>query len=267
MFCDLSDKLVLVTGGTRGIGLACALAFAGRGAKTVLTCRWGCDDEEALRGRFMDIGAPEPLIVQADVSSSEDTDQLMEELINLDMPVEVFLSNATGAVSVSSLDDLTERAMMSTMRYSVWPTVEYVKKIKQTLGKWPRYVIAMSTTGIDNYTRNYDLVAASKASLEGVCRYLAYHLRNEDCRVNAIRTRAVATESLKAVIGDDLEKIASRVGAENQLLTPEDVAGAVLGLCSGYLDAMRGQTLVVDKGGLFSDNISRLACERKRLGL
>ena len=267
MFCDLSDKLVLITGGTRGIGLACALAFARQGAKTVLTCRWGCEDEAELRSRFTDIGAPEPLIVQADVSSSEDTDQLMEELKKLGMPVEAFLSNATGAVAVSSLDDLTERAMMSTMRYSVWPTVEYVKKIKQTLGRWPRYVIAMSTTGIESYTRNYDLVAASKASLESICRYLAYHLRNEDCRVNAIRTRAVATESMKAVIGDDLERIASKVGAENQLITPEDVASAVLGLCSGYLDAMRGQTLCVDKGGLFSDNVSRLACEKETLGL
>jgi len=267
MFCDLGGKTALITGGTSGIGLACGLAFGRMGATCVLTYRWGGRDDEKLRQQFAAIGAPEPLLVQADVSQSEDTDSLLAYLKEQNCAVDIFISNATGTVAVKTLDDLTERALRSSIRYGVWPTVEYLQKMKKVFNRYPRYVIGMSTTGIDSYTRNYDLVAASKASLEALCRYLAYRLRNDDCRINCIRTRAIHTESMEAVVGKDLDALFERTGAVGYRVTAEQIGETAAALCSGYLDHMNGQVLTVDQGVMFCDNMSRLYSEREKLEL
>ena len=183
------------------------------------------------------------------------------------LPVDIFVSNATGSVAINSLDDLTERALISSVRYGVWPTVEYLKQMKIAFGRFPKYTVAVSTTGIDSYTRNYDLVATSKSALETLCRYLSFRLKNENASINVVRTRAIETESMKAVIGDDLRRLADKTGATKQLMTAEEIASSIVSLCSGLLDDMNGQILTVDRGGLFSDNMSRLFTERETLGL
>mgnify|MGYP000918027438 CR=1 FL=1 len=75
---SFASKVVLVTGGTRGLGRAIALAFASRGAATVLTYRWGTADEDEVRGAFRAVGGSEPLLVQADAAEDDDTDSLIE---------------------------------------------------------------------------------------------------------------------------------------------------------------------------------------------
>ncbi|HWF07962.1 MAG TPA: SDR family NAD(P)-dependent oxidoreductase [Bryobacteraceae bacterium] len=76
----LRDKAVLITGGTMGIGLATGLAFARQGACSILTCKWGTADEEAIRRRFRTEHLPEPPIINADVASEADTDALLAQI-------------------------------------------------------------------------------------------------------------------------------------------------------------------------------------------
>src|SRR5262245_7464061 len=123
---DYRGKSVLVTGGTRGIGLATALAFGRCGAHCTLTYRWGSASEEDVREQFRAVGAPEPLLFQADVSQVEDCRALMRELKDRGLPPEAFISNATGAAVVQNLNDLTERALLQSVRYGGWPTYEYL---------------------------------------------------------------------------------------------------------------------------------------------
>ena len=58
---DYTGKVVLITGGTKGIGLATGLAFARHGAQVYLTHRWGSADEDEIRARFAELGAPAPV--------------------------------------------------------------------------------------------------------------------------------------------------------------------------------------------------------------
>ncbi len=264
---DLTKGAVLVTGGTKGIGLATALAFARHGASCVLTYRWGSADEDDVRRAFADIGAPEPLMVNADVSQPEDTDKLIDDIKARFDHVDSFVSNVAQAGRVQSLDDLTARALRRTFDYSVVPTIEYLQKIRAAFGRPPRYLVALSSTGIDHFHPNYALVAASKAALEALCRYVTYHLKDEDIRFNVVRTIAVRTDSFRQVFGPDFEETILRYISKDRLVDEDEVAKVILALCSGYFDGMKGQAITVDKGAVFGDNIMRIFDEREELGL
>jgi NAD(P)-dependent dehydrogenase (short-subunit alcohol dehydrogenase family) len=256
-------RVVLVTGGTKGIGLATALAFARHGARAVLTHRWGSADEAEVREQFRRIEAPEPLIVEADILRSEDTSSLFATIKAEHGRLDAFISNAAAAVTVQSLDDLTERAFMRSMRAMAWPTVEYTLAAKRILGAYPRYVIVMSSDGPDRFTPAYDLVAAGKAAVESLSRYLAYRLRGEGVRVNVVRSRAIKTDAFTSTFGSEFYGFLRRLVREEWFMTPEEVGDAAFALCSGMFDAMTGQTLMVDRGNTFADGIT-LAFEGQR---
>lgn len=265
---DFENKVVLVTGGTRGIGLAIALAFARYGASTVLTYRWGSADEQEVRSAFRSIEAREPLLVQADAGEDQDTDALIAEIQKRHSFVDVFVSNVAGSVVVQDFETMTERALQKSIHYSAWPLVSYLQKLKEAFGRYPRYALALSSPGTDSYCPGYDFVAASKAVLETLVRYANYRLRDEDININVIRAGAIETESAHDMFGKELFEFLDRLASpRHQWLRAEDVANVAVALCSGWLDAVSGQILTVDRGQGFSDNLMRLYTERGELGL
>jgi NAD(P)-dependent dehydrogenase (short-subunit alcohol dehydrogenase family) len=261
------NRVVLITGGTKGLGLGIALLFAAHGAQTVLTCRWGSADPNEVRKRFADIGGLEPLIVEADVSRSDDTKVLFETIKKKFGQLYAFISNASNAATVQSVADLTERAFLQSMRAGAWPTVEYTLASKEYFGRYPRYVVVISSDGPDRYTPAYDFVASAKSATEVLARYLAYRLRQEDFRINVIRSRAIKTDSFTQTFGGDFYDFLRSLMSESWFITVEEVAKATFGLCSGMFDAMTGQVVVADRGNTFADCISVLYDNRTSLGL
>ncbi|MCA9492643.1 MAG: SDR family oxidoreductase [Myxococcales bacterium] len=248
----------LITGGTAGVGLATGLALGRRGVRCCATYRWGSVDPDEVRARFAEAGAPEPVLVQSDCGSAEDTDALLQELVERTDGVDILVSNATSAPVVRTLDDLTLHGLQQSVRYGAWPLVALTKGLRTAFGRSPRYVVAMSSDGPDHFHPGYDAVAASKAMLETLVRYLATHLRPEGTRVNAVRSRGVPTASFQAVFGEEVERFARRHAPAHWWVPAEEVAGAVVALCSGRMDAVNGQVLVIDRGAAFADNLMRI---------
>lgn len=265
MLNDLRDKCVIVTGGTMGIGLATGVAFAKRGAAVTLTHKWGSADEDEVRRAFTDAGARPPRIVQADAGHDDDTLALLEELRADHDHVEAVIANVSFGLVVQSLDDWELRSLHRSIDYSAWPMFSYGKRVADVFGRWPRYIVGLSSGGPDHFYKNYDFVAASKAVMETMCRYMSYRLFDRDCRVNVVRSRLVRTESLRATFGRDFEAFAEHFNMRRQFIETDEVAGAILALCSGLLDAMNGQVLMVDRGTTFCDDLMRLYEERDEL--
>jgi len=264
---DFRDRAVLVTGGTMGIGLATALAFGRRGAACTLTYKWGSADEDEVRRTFADADAPEPLLIQADVARAEDTRRVLEEMRARHGHVEAFISNVSQTVLVEDPTDYSARALFQSIQYSAWPLVEHTFRIREVFGRYPRYVVGISSTGVDQFSWGYDLMAASKGVMDTLCRYLSYRLYDEDVRINVIRTRSVRTESFRSAFGSDFEAFARRFAREEHFVDPREVADAAVALCSGLMDGVRGQVLTVDRGTSFFDNLMRLYNERETLQL
>jgi NAD(P)-dependent dehydrogenase (short-subunit alcohol dehydrogenase family) len=263
---DLRGKTALVTGGTMGIGLETALALAEQGARCAVTYKWGTADEDEVRRRFTAAGAGAPVIVRADAASAEDTAELLTALRPFGR-IDVFVSNVSAALVVEDLDDYTRKDLQRTIDYSAWPLVHYTREIRRVFGRYPRYVVGLSSTGVDHYARGYDFMAASKAVLETLVRYLNYRLSGEGVRINVVRSRSVRTQALEDTFGGGFERFARRFAREEHFVEAREVAHVVVALASGMLDGFSGQVITVDRGTTFFDNLMRLYHERERLGL
>ncbi len=260
MTFSVTDKVVLITGGTQGIGLATGLAYGAHGARVVATYRWGSADLDAVRSRFEEVGAPAPLLVEADVVNDEDTDALLDQIAGCHDCVDVFVSNVAFALRTPDLDEWSMRGLQRSLQYTSWPLFAYTRKLAARFGRYPRHVIGMSSDGPDRFFQNYDFVGCSKAVLETMCRYMNFRLFDEGVRVNVIRSRLVHTESFDATFGEDFHAFLDNLGGfDDCYTTPADIANVALALGSGLLDAVGGQVLMVDKGFSFFDGLMGIA--------
>lgn len=264
---DLAGKAVLITGGTHGIGLATGLSFGRLGAKTYLTHRWASADEDVIRAQFAEAGAPEPVILEADVSIDEDTEALMQRIKEDHERLEALISNVSFAHVSQDPSDLTRKALERSLNYSAWPFVSYMQQAKTTFGRFPRYSVGMSSRGPEYFLPGYDFVATSKIVMETLCRYLTADLREDDVRINVLRANPVETQSLEATFGPEFAPFCKKYYADGFFISPEEVADAAVALCSGLMDGVKGQVLLLDRGFGFADNVVRLFTERERFGL
>lgn len=251
---DLSGSSVLITGGTKGIGLAAAYNFSSAGAKVFLTYNWGSADEEELLAGFDRRQLSRPILIRADVSREDDTIELMKTLADHCDGIDVYICNVAVAQQVHSLDDYNKKAFYKTLDFSSWPLVDYCQKIHAQFSRYPRYVIGVSSSGPDHVYPSYDFVAIAKGVMEIMARYLAVRL-GQTSIVNVVRFGAIETEYFKYIFGEGWFENAREQGMiRDELLTVEDCGKSLLALCSGLFDAMRGQVINIDRGLLLQDN-------------
>jgi NAD(P)-dependent dehydrogenase (short-subunit alcohol dehydrogenase family) len=231
------------------------LKFAEAGAQLYITYKWGSADEEELYSLFEKIGAKKPVLVQADVSVDEDTERLLEVVARASDGIDMYICNVGVALRTLELGDYKKQSLFKTIEYSTWPLIDYTRRIEQRFGRYPRYIVGISSDGPDHFYKGYDFVAASKALLELFARYLSARLFVEGSRVNVIRFGTVKTDSFDLIFGQEFfEFIRGEGVSDRMILTPEDCGSAVLALCSGLLDAVNGQIISVDYGLPLKDN-------------
>jgi NAD(P)-dependent dehydrogenase (short-subunit alcohol dehydrogenase family) len=244
---DLQETTVVVTGGTRGLGKAIGMEFARAGANVVLTHRWHSVDEAELRAEFRALRCAEPIVMECDASDPEATRDLVSAVLGTTGSIDVVVSNVAFSKVVDEVANLKRRSLELSLGYSSWPVVDIVQTTHELAGRYPRYVIGVSSDGGEVCHPGYDLAGASKAVLETLCRYLAIRLKGQGVRVNAVRPGFLDTQSSRATFGDAALD-AAREGIAGLFVEPRVVAQTCLALCSGLLDGLTGQVITVDEG-------------------
>jgi enoyl-[acyl-carrier protein] reductase III len=238
----VSHTTVLVTGGSRGIGLEVARRFAQNGAGRIALgyLRNDAAAEEAaeeLRG----LGA-EPLLVRGNVASS----RVAEEIAALGPLEAIVHCAATGVI---------RPALETTDKHFDWTLAAnaraFLALARAAAPQMPAgsSIVGVSSLGSHRVLENYVLVGASKAALEALVRYLAVELAPRGIRVNAVSGGVVETGALDHFPNREQMLSASRERTPaGRLVEPGDLADAVVFLCSPAAEMIRGQTIVVDGG-------------------
>jgi enoyl-[acyl-carrier protein] reductase III len=232
---------VLVTGGSRGIGKAIALRFARDGASRVAIGYMRSDAAaEETAEELRALGA-EPVLVRGNVTS----ERVHEQVRDLG-PLDAFVHNAATGVIRPALET-DDKHWDWTLNANARSLLSLTREIAPTMPRGSA-IVAISSLGSVRVLENYALVGTSKAAIESLVRYLAVELGPAGISVNAVSGGVVDTGALEHFPNREEMLAMGAKNAAGRIVTPEDIASAVVFLCSPDADMVRGQTLVVDGG-------------------
>lgn len=227
------SRVVLVTGGNRGIGLACARAFAEQGDRVAVTYRES---------------APEGFLgVKCDVGSAESVDGAFTEVEAALGPVEVLVSNAGAArdgllmrMSDDAFSDVVDTNLAGAYRVAKRAAPGMLRARSGRMVFLSSVVALTGSAGQANY-------AAAKAGLVGLARSIARELASRGITANVVAPGPVATDMIAALSPDRVADITAAVPL-GRVATPEEVAAAVVFLASPAAAFITGAILPVDGG-------------------
>ena len=238
---SLQGSSVLVTGGTRGIGLAIAHRLVRDGAaRAVLGYLRNDSAAEAAAEEIRAAGA-EVDLVRGNIASEK-----VVEKIAAAGPYRVIVHNAATGVIRPALE-VDDKHWDWTMNANARSLLALARATAPSMSEGSA-IVAISSLGAQRVLENYVLIGTSKAALESVVRYLGVELAPRGIRVNAVSAGVVETGALEHFPNkEEMLATVDRTPA-GRLVEPADVAGAVSFLCSDDARMFCGQTVVVDGG-------------------
>jgi NAD(P)-dependent dehydrogenase (short-subunit alcohol dehydrogenase family) len=240
------DKTVLVTGGTSGIGLAAARAFAAEGARVVVTGR----DAAALDKALAELG-PRAIAVRNDAGAPGAAKELAAAIAGHGLKLDAVFLNA-GIAKFSGLVDVTEAFWDETFDVNVKGAFFQIQAVTPLLAQGASIVINGSINARIGMP-NTAVYAASKAAVISLAKTLSAELLPRGARVNVVSPGPVRTP-IYGKLGLDaaaLEATAAQIQAQiplGRFGTPEEVAATVLHLAAPESAFIVGTEIIIDGG-------------------
>ncbi|MEW6535448.1 MAG: beta-ketoacyl-ACP reductase [Candidatus Auribacterota bacterium] len=243
---SFENKVVIVTGASRGIGRATALAFGERKARVVVNY---CANEQPARevAELIEQNGGKALVLKADVSKKEDCEALVQKTVDAWETVDILVNNA----------GVTRDGLLMSMESDSWDTVINTNltgpallckavlpyMMMQKSGR----IVNISSVSADNGRRGQTAYSASKGALNAFTRTLALEVAAKGVTVNAIAPGMVETDMSGAVRGLANKEILKQIPA-GRYAQPEDIARCVLFLASDESSYITGELIRIDGG-------------------
>jgi 3-oxoacyl-[acyl-carrier protein] reductase len=239
---DLSGKVALVTGGTRGIGLAVCQAFAGAGARVALCARDAAKAQEtaaSLGGGSRGYGCDVAIAAQVEtlVSAVERDFGQIDVLVN---NAGFTRDNLLFRISEADWDAVIDTNLKGAFLMTKQAARGMIKR------RWGRVINISSVVGL-NGNKGQSNYSASKAGLIGFTKSVAKELASRNVLVNAVAPGYIDTELTRGISAEAKQYLLDNIPL-GRLGQGTDIAGAVLFLASDQASYITGQVLVVDGG-------------------
>lgn len=242
----LTNKVALVTGGSRGIGRAIAIALAEKGAKVAVNYA-GREDAANETVSIIQKNGGEAIAIKANVANLEEVEQMVKQVIDTFGSLDILVNNAgiTRDNLILRMKEADWDDVINTNLKGVFNCTKAVTRqmMKQRNG---RIINISSIVGVSGNAGQANYVAA-KAGVIGLTKTTAKELASRNITVNAIAPGFIETE-MTDQLGDDLKQEMLKQIPLGSFGQPEDVANIVTFLASDASRYITGQTIHVDGG-------------------
>jgi Tropinone reductase 1 len=241
---EFTDKIVLITGASKGIGYATANEFITRGAEVIMVAR----DLMQLKKSADELGGKTHLIA-ADLSTKEGIDKVVLETESYYKHIDILVNNA-GTNIRKATKDVEDGEFEKLINTNLRSAYELTRKLYPFIREANQgNVVFMSSVAGLTHIRTGALYAMTKAAMNQLTMNLAAEWAEDGIRVNAVAPWYIATPLAKQVLKDEAYKkeVLDRTPMK-RVGEPKEVALAVLFFCSSQASYITGQTLAVDGG-------------------
>ena len=247
---DLSGRVAIITGGSRGIGRSIAEEFARRGAKVVITARKQDELDEtaaAIKAEGGDIVA-----IASHAARDDDVDALLSQVMEAHGRIDILVNNAATNVAFTPFKDLPVAAWDKTLELNLRaPFVISQKVVNRTMEKTGGNIINMCSVASFKADPMMAAYNVSKAGLVMLTKVLARELGGYGIRVNGIAPAVIKTKFSKVLYEtDEIRKRAEEASALGRVGEWNEVAGAAVYLASDASSYVSGSVITVDGGTL-----------------
>jgi NAD(P)-dependent dehydrogenase (short-subunit alcohol dehydrogenase family) len=245
---DLTGKVAIVTGSTKGIGLAIVKRMAEHGATVVVSSRKP-DACEVVAKEIRDAGG-KAIVVPCHVARKEELQNLVDKTVAQCGGIDIVVSNAAVnpylGPQAGASDDVYERVMGTNIRSNFWLSNMACPHLAARGGG--AFIIISSIGGLIG-SASLGLYGISKAADIAMVRNLAVEWGPKNVRANAIAPGLVRTDFARALWEDPVRyKKTTRDAPLGRIGEPDEIAGAAIYLASSAGSFTSGQTLVIDGG-------------------
>jgi NAD(P)-dependent dehydrogenase (short-subunit alcohol dehydrogenase family) len=245
---QFEGKVAVITGGSSGIGRATALAFAAEGARVAIGARRAAESHETIR--LIEAQGGEAIFVQTDVTRADQIQKLMDTAVSRWHRLDLAFNNAgIGGTPFVPTPDYSEQVWDDVIGINlkgIFLSMKY--EIPHMLKSGGGAIVNMSSVagliggpiGIAYYASKHGVIGATKAA--------ALEYAKKGIRVNAVCPAVIRTPMSEAVFSSDQEASVLAVHPMGRFGTTEEVADAVVFLCSSHASYITGHALPVDAG-------------------
>ena len=242
----MEEKVVLVTGGSRGIGKEVALKFAKEGYNVVTNYVSDKTDKEGLKKEFENNNV-KALVLKADVSKTEDVENLVKQAIDTFGKIDVLVNNAgitrdnlLMRMPEEDFDKVIETNLKGTFLVTKAVTKYMMKKRQGSIINLSSVVGVAGNAGQSNYS-------ASKAGIIGFTKSVAKELASRNIRANAVAPGFIETDMTDVLKEDVKEHIYNQIPLK-RMGTAKEVAELIYFLGSDNSSYITGQVINIDGG-------------------